>query len=70
MIDKEKINSKFMIGKAKERFDILRENPYHNLTLQDWAAWYNGWMEGRFQMLADLDVYEKGNLNDTGKDLK
>jgi hypothetical protein len=59
MIPKEDIDSTFMIGNALERFTILSQNPCHNLTILDWGPWYNGWMEGRFRMLADLKIYEE-----------
>jgi len=58
MIDKSEINSDFMIGNCKNRFEILKMNPNHNLTEEDWRVWYNGWIEGRFAMLHDLGVYE------------
>jgi hypothetical protein len=44
-------NSTEMIGVAKERFDILRSNPDHNLIIEDWGAWYSGWIEGRFDLV-------------------
>jgi hypothetical protein len=47
-------NSTGMIGNASDRFDILKGNPNHGLTDKDWRAWYNGWMEGRFDILGKL----------------
>jgi hypothetical protein len=34
-----------MIGQAKERYDQLERKDF------DWHSWYNGWMEGRFNLL-------------------
>lgn len=48
------LNSTEMIGKPRERFDILRENPNHNLKPEDWHAWYNGWIEGIFDLLGKI----------------
>ena len=45
---------KGMIGCSWERFQILKENPNHCLTDKSWRAWYNGWMEGRFDILGKL----------------
>jgi hypothetical protein len=47
-------DSKGMSGNARERFDILCHSPHHNLTPESWRAWYNGWMEGRFDILGKL----------------
>ena len=48
------LNSTEMIGKPNERFESLIPNSYHNLMKVDYRAWYNGWMEGRFDLYGKL----------------
>ena len=52
------INSKQIIGNVEKRFDQLKHKKW------DWSSFYNGWLEGRFQMLIELDYIK------TGKDKK
>ena len=46
-------NSTQMIGTAKERFDQLSRKEF------DWHSWYNGWMEGRFNLIGVVMGKEK-----------
>jgi len=46
------MNSKQLIGNVEERFDQLKRKGW------DWASFYNGWLEGRVQMLREMG-YEK-----------
>lgn len=46
-------NSTQMIGNAKERFDQLSRKEF------DWHSWYNGWMEGRFDLIGGIMGKEK-----------
>jgi hypothetical protein len=45
-------NSAKMIGNVKERFKQLERKGW------DWSSFYNGWLEGRARMYAELSVQE------------
>lgn len=48
-------DSAWMIGNCQERFDIRTSN--ENGWVFDWRSFYSGWLEGRFQMLRELEIY-------------
>lgn len=47
-------DSKAIIGKSKERFDCLSEIPPLPGQVWDWVSFYNGWLEGRLDMLRQI----------------
>lgn len=46
-------NSTKLIGEVRKRFDELIEKEF------DWSGFYNGWIEGRFEMLAEIKGWKK-----------
>lgn len=42
-------DSKWMIGRVEKRFEELSRKGY------DWISFYNGWLEGRFDMLKERE---------------
>jgi hypothetical protein len=48
MSDTLSYDSKALIGKVEERFDDLKRKNF------EWGSFYNGWIEGRIAMLAEL----------------
>ena len=50
---KWKPDTTWMVGNVLERYMQLDRKNFQ------WHSFYNGWLEGRFQMLKDLNIYEK-----------
>ena len=53
LIIKYNLDSKTMIGHARWRFDSLTDHPYRKNW--DWVSFYNGWLEGRFDLIRVLE---------------
>jgi len=47
-------DSKALIGNVDERFDNLKRKNF------EWGSFYNGWIEGRAAMLAELIKKQEG----------
>ena len=51
------MNSTEIIGRSRERFEELNNYEF------EWRSFYNGWLEGRFDMLRMLNERENGRLS-------
>jgi hypothetical protein len=56
------MNSQELIGKCRQRFEELALKEY------DWVSFYNGWLEGRMDLITNVEELEsilKKLLNET-----
>jgi hypothetical protein len=48
-------DSQRMIGNVKKEFEWFKERPIHPSQDPLWIAFYNGWLEGRGDMLMQME---------------
>jgi hypothetical protein len=56
------MNSQELIGRCRQRFEELALKEY------DWVSFYNGWLEGRMDLITNVEELEsilKKLLNET-----
>jgi len=58
-------DSKRMIGEVKKEFEVFKQRPIHPLQDPLWIAFYNGWLEGRSDMLMQMEREMNTSLDRT-----
>lgn len=56
-------DSQRMIGDVKTAFQHFKERPIHPLQDPLWIAFYNGWLEGRGDMLMQMEREKNTSLD-------
>ena len=60
-------DSQRMIGKVEESYEKYRDRQTHLYDDPIWSAYYNGWLEGRGDMLMQMEQEIGNNMGKTPK---